>query len=335
MIAPDTAFPSLLLLVNDAQPLEGQVAVDHADGFAHAGHERRKAAGGDHHGCCVHLGRHAADHAVDEPGVAEDDARLDAAGGVLADHPLRGGENLDPRQLRGLHEESLRRDHDARADGAAQVGAVSGNGVEGGGRPEVDDDQAGGILGIRAHRVDDPVGPDFPGIAVKNGHAGRRPGIDPYGGVLQIFPAEGVENVDHGRHHARDDGVVHLRRIDPVPGKQTRYQKVELVLGRILLGPNPPVPHQPTAVVDTHNGVGVADIDHQEHDISSPLRTQVKTRAEGPGVHHRSLHHGGRMALYPGPSALGPGPLLNNRAISSVSNLGQSTGPPSKTARIP
>ena len=66
----------------------------------------------------------AVDHAVHERQVAEVEARLDRAGRRLSDDPLRAAD-LDAPQARGLLEERLGRDGDARHDHAAGVLALA------------------------------------------------------------------------------------------------------------------------------------------------------------------------------------------------------------------
>ena len=76
-------------------------------------HDVRLTAGGDNPGLTAQLGAHAADDFLDEPDVAEDDARLDGAGRVSPDG-LRRGRERDPWQLRRVMREGIHRGGHAR-----------------------------------------------------------------------------------------------------------------------------------------------------------------------------------------------------------------------------
>ena len=97
---------------------------------------------------------------VDQPGEAEDHARLDRAAGRLADRGLRLGE-LDPADPRAALGQRRERDLDPGRDRAAEVLAVGRDRVEVDPGAEVDDDAGAADPLVGGDRVDQPVGADL------------------------------------------------------------------------------------------------------------------------------------------------------------------------------
>src|SRR5215831_1881632 len=77
---------SLVAFVDDAEPVQRQELVDRLDRGRLGRDQRRQPAGGEHACRGVVLLADALDQAVDQRGVAEDDARLDGVDGRPPDH---------------------------------------------------------------------------------------------------------------------------------------------------------------------------------------------------------------------------------------------------------
>ena len=91
------------------------------------------------------------------------DAAAHTVDGVAADGALRLIE-VDPRQERCTRRERIRRNTDAGADAAADVGAAGINDGDGGRGAHIDDHKRRGILPQRGDRRDDQVTADLRGI---------------------------------------------------------------------------------------------------------------------------------------------------------------------------
>ena len=85
------------------------------------------------------LDGHPPHDAIDLPGEAEQDAGLQRLDGVATDYRA-GTRQLDLAQLRPTGTQGLHRDLDPWGDGSPEVLTLGGDGVERGGRSEVDDD---------------------------------------------------------------------------------------------------------------------------------------------------------------------------------------------------
>src|SRR5689334_6673121 len=116
-------------VVDEAKPREREVRVHGVEDRGLARQELRPAAGGDDASVPAELFLESCHHALDEADVAIEGAGLDGAHGVLAYCSLRPLQ-LDAVELGGVLEQSLGRDADAGRDGAAQVVALGGHGIE-------------------------------------------------------------------------------------------------------------------------------------------------------------------------------------------------------------
>ena len=128
-----------VLLEDEAQAVEREPRLVLGDGPRVRRDDRGQPAGGDDRGL-ADLVDHAVGDAVDLGGEAVERAGLDRLDGVLADD-VAGLDQLDLAQRGGPGEEGVEADVDAGEDGAAEVLALGGDGVERGGGAEVDDDR--------------------------------------------------------------------------------------------------------------------------------------------------------------------------------------------------
>src|SRR5688572_13994298 len=118
-----------VLVVDEPQTMQRQPGFVHVDYRARVDDDGRQPARRDDPGVATELLHHAFDDAVDLPGEAVDDARLQRLHGALADDRPRLRE-LDLAQLRAVLGERLDRDGDAGRDGPTEVLALLGDRVE-------------------------------------------------------------------------------------------------------------------------------------------------------------------------------------------------------------
>ena len=201
--------------------------------------------------------------------VAVDRAGLDRLDRGLADHAA-GLDQLHPAQRGGPAEQGVQGDLDAGHDGAAQVLALVRDDVEGGGGAEVDHDGGTAVQVVGAHRVGDAVGADLPGVVVEDRHAGLDPGAQHHGLDGQVALAHAPELVGDAGHPGGHGDAPHVAADVQVPGLQELAQQQEqLVAGPLRVGGHAPVVEQLVAavagVVEADDGLGVADVDDQQH----------------------------------------------------------------------
>ena len=165
-------------------------------------------------------------------------------------------------------EQRLHGDRDAGRNGATQVLALRSDGVERGGRPEVDDDQALRPFVVRRDGVHDAVRAHLARVVVENGHARLRSRADEERLLVEEALAHLLEGKLHRRHDAGDDHVVYLLELDAGEIEQRAQLQAVLVARAILLRLEPEGVAQLRLRRDfeePQHRVGVAHVDCQEH----------------------------------------------------------------------
>ncbi len=219
------------------------------------------------------LGADPVDDRVDLAGEAVDEPRLERVRGVLGDH---GGrlDVVDLEEAGGAREQRIHRDLDPRREHAADVLARSRDHVEVRRRAEVDDDARHPVPLLRGDRVRDPVGPDLARVVVADRDAGadartHRQQLDahPFGQLVV-----GLEQARNRRreHDAVEWGIAE-KAVEEDP---------ELVAGAMRLGRDPPVLAERLVGEEPEDGLGVPDVDREQH-------ARAKTRRR-PGATRRS-----------------------------------------------
>src|SRR3954463_13931023 len=105
--SPQSSVLSPVQLVNEPQPGQRQVRIDRLDRRGLAGDTLGETTGGDHAGGAAEFGLDALHEPVDQPDVAEDDARLEGGNGVAPDRVRRRIEP-DVEEPRATPEDRLR-----------------------------------------------------------------------------------------------------------------------------------------------------------------------------------------------------------------------------------
>ena len=116
--------------------------------------------------------------------------------------------------------------------------------------------------------VDDAVGTDLPGVVVQDRHARPDAGADEQRGLSEELPPELVDGLVDGRHDARDDDAGDLGLRVARGLEEPQEEDAILVGGALTVGAQPPVPLEAVALVRADDGVGVSDVDGEEHGVS-------------------------------------------------------------------
>ena len=136
-----------------------------------SGHQTGKSTrGNDGHlagGFRVQFCLEPGDHAFDQIGKSENEARLHRSHGTATYHSI-GCDHLDPPELGRVPEHCICGNLQSRRDCTADVIAIGSNGVENGGCAYVDYHKRTAVEPVCSDGVDDPVGADVLGPVVVN-----------------------------------------------------------------------------------------------------------------------------------------------------------------------
>src|SRR5580704_5121132 len=166
---------SAILVVDETKPVERESLVDNVDRGDQLCERRRESTGGDHLRPALHLLTVAPHQTFDEADVAEDDARLHAGRGRVADR-LSGSDELDPDEHRGMADQRVVAELDTGRDRSSQIVPLRIDCIEGRGRAEVHQDAGTAVEVMGGNRVGDPVGPDPARVVVLDADAGQGAG---------------------------------------------------------------------------------------------------------------------------------------------------------------
>ena len=168
-------------------------------------------------------------------------------------------------------EQSFAGDHDPRTDHASQIFPLCGDVIKGGGSPKIDDDGCvlKGLIG--GNRIDHAIRPDFLGIVVKNRHAGPNTRTHNQRSDVEVFPAETLNNMEHRRHDAGDDHLLHVGHAALGGPEKAADDDPIFIDGAVDFGSDAPVVDELLAPEEPHDGIGIADIHGKEHVVSSLL----------------------------------------------------------------
>src|SRR5487761_2681533 len=115
-----------------------------------------------------------------------------------------------PSAVGGAASQRIRRDPQARRDGAAEEGAFSRDTIEAGGRAKLDDDRRPAIELMGGERADHAVSSRLPGIIHQQRDANRRLMRDNNGLALQIILRKILKDGRERRRHAGHDNIADL-----------------------------------------------------------------------------------------------------------------------------
>ena len=238
---------------------------------------------GGHHRALAQLGGEPPAQAVDLAGEPVEGAGLDRLHRRLADHAPRLHQ-LDPAQGGGVGEQGVEADGHARGDGPAEVLTRRRDGVEGGGRAEVDHHARAAEQVVGPDGVGDPVGTHLLRVVVEDGHPALHAGLQHHGGDVEpashhLAEVGGDQRDRRGHGDAGDTRVVD---VEPVEVEQLGEEQGMLVgralghrgqppvvgqAGRLVPVPGPGGGQGLAEVVgeEPDHGLGVSDIDGQQH----------------------------------------------------------------------
>ena len=177
------------------------------------------------------------DNAGQRADIAAHRTGLHGLHGSLADGVLRALD-VHARQLGGLEEQRFHRHLQTRENRAALIRAVLVDGIKGGRRADIYDDERLAVLANRRNRVDQSVRADLArvGIAVFNADIRIAACNDR---LHKQILADGVdERVHHRRHYGRDNDRSRIRTGDIVEVIILRDQHAQLIRGALRIGGN-------------------------------------------------------------------------------------------------
>ena len=199
-----------------------------------------KAACCDGGGLLPQLLAQAAQEAVDLPGVAEHDARLDRLERAAPDGRPWPRE-AHAGQRGGALAERLESRSRFRRDHPAEVFALSRDDVVVDGRAEVDCDARAADAVVGGHGVRQPVGAELPRVVDADGHAGANRGTDESAVALEVPRAHLVVLLRERRHDARHDHGLDVREPQLAERQQRVVDQRQLIGGGGARGVEAPV----------------------------------------------------------------------------------------------
>src|SRR5512137_1887379 len=256
--------PRVSPLPEHPQTLELEILVHELQALHDLAHLAHQAPGSDHLHVTFHLPPHALDQPVDEPGPAVDHPGLDVGHGVPADGVLRPHQ-LDAEEPRGARDQRLRRGVDTGRDRAADELATSVHAVEAGGGAEVHHDERGAVERDARHAAHHAVRPDLARHVDVEPEVGGDPGLHGQRAHPEVPVAHPLERLLDRRDHVGDRHTGDVLLLDAAGGEQGLDEDAPLVGG--LLAPRGEAPGRAQApgVVDAQRGVGVADVNDEQH----------------------------------------------------------------------
>src|SRR5882724_9991577 len=160
----------LVTLPDNAQAFESEQVVHAGDVHRAASDQFGEAAGGDDFCLLAHLVQQSREDSVYQAEIAEVKARLQAPDRGRADDAI-GLADVDARQARGALEQRFRADAEAGGDDAAEILAIFGDRVEGGGGAEIHHDTWSAVLLECGDAVHNAVGADLGRVLVFHRHS--------------------------------------------------------------------------------------------------------------------------------------------------------------------
>src|SRR5437763_4591799 len=274
---PRTSFGKNLTLVafeDQPQPDECEVRLVFRDRLGLVDDERGETACRHDHRFGLELGGDPSYEAVDLPGEAVDDARLQRLDRRLPDDGARPDE-LNLEQSRGASRECVDGDLDSWGERTTEELAAFAHDVEVGRGAEVDDDRRPAEDVMRGERVDDPVGTNLARVVVEDRDAGLDPRLDDDGGNVCVVTVEDAPQfMQHSRNgRARSD----TRRCWLVLQEPAEQQR-DLVGGCASVGLDAPRLDKLLPLEAADHRVGVADIDGQQHPSTPFIRASSGRR---------------------------------------------------------
>ena len=143
---------------------------------------------------------------------------------------------------------------------------VGGDRVEVDAGAEVDDDAGTTDPVVGGDRVDEAVGADLERVVDPDRHPGLHPGPDRQALGLQVALGQLLVLGPERRHHRGDADRVEVAEAHPAEREEAGDPLGQLVAGRPRAGLEAPVLGEALAVEGAEVGLGVADVDREEHE---------------------------------------------------------------------
>jgi hypothetical protein len=262
------AHPDLTVeFPNETQAVEREPRRDDLDDVGLFGDDLSEAACGDDPHVFAEFLAEAGDHAFHHADVPEEQTRLHGVDGVAANDRGRAL-NVDAGEFGGVREECVGGEVDTGGDGSAEILTVCGDGVEGGGSPEVDHAGGTSVERVDRDRIRDAIGTDGARVFVADLDARLDARVHDQRFAFEIFATSlddsvGQRRDDRGEANARQVGG----RLTDVREQTEELQAVFVGHARVF-GGQPPMMNEGFTLIEADGQVGVAEVNGEEHGIS-------------------------------------------------------------------
>ena len=145
-------------------------------------------------------------------------------------------------------------------------------------------------------RVRDPVGTNLPWIVGKHGYPRLHPRLDDYGREPEVAEGHLLQFLGRLRHHRRDGNAGDLPREGKVNQlEELTEQERQFISGSLGIRRRSPLVHEAVLLEHPDEGLGVANIDGQQHqrlsstiamlsiNLAGPTRAATASRIRPPG----------------------------------------------------
>ena len=229
------------------------------------GHDRRgEAASRDRGGLLAELLAQPPDDRVHLAREAEHHAGLDRLLGALADRVARLLD-VHSRKARGAGGQRLERDLDPGRDHAAEVLALGGDHVVVDRGAEVHRDARAADALVGGDGVHEPVGAELLRAVDPDRHAGLQLRAHERAAAVEVALDHQLVLVRERGHDRGHDRGVHVRQLQLAQAEQAGEHGGHLVGRREAGRGEAPVVHELVVREHAHVGLGVADVDGEQH----------------------------------------------------------------------
>src|SRR5690625_29272 len=252
-------------LMEQPDAAQRQVKIDVVNGITGRFEQRCQATGCDHPVLPLAFAIDASNQPLDQAYIAPEDTRLHGRNRVIADNLPRLVQR-DSRQAGGGQIERFQGEIDPGGDHTTTIATVRIDYIEGGGRPEIQDDHRPGVGGVSRPGVGQAIRPYLLGAryADRNMRARQRL-VDADGFTSKIMLTQLAQRPIRRRDHIRDGDRRNILRPQIDKAQQVDQPDPVLIAGSMWTAGAAPGSEFSLAVIDRKDTVGIAIVNHQQH----------------------------------------------------------------------
>src|ERR671912_1247218 len=266
----ESGLLSSVHLVKGEEAFEGEVGVELLY-LAAVGHydPGRTSCGDDLDAILAQFVTGPPDQGVDSAGVAVDETAADGVWSIGGYDPRWFFFEVHAGKLGRFGDERIQRNVEARQNGASEVACFAVDGLDGRRRPDIDDDRGEPVVPPCRHGVDDPVGPDGPGVVVAVVEAGLHLGGYRVVGYPEDLGGEVTVGTGETGHDAGDDHCAHLVGAQTFEREEPGEGDGELVGRPVRLRRDTPLSPRLLAFNEPKNGLRIPYVHGHQHSSSA------------------------------------------------------------------